>query len=329
MINRFLMLSAVSTFRATPAGAFTSLRKVSHPCRSCSSSVLQRTTVSGRIQSVGSPDIEGKALEKELSAKTRRHLERTARREKRIRELEAREYDLSTAETAKLNGLREESFQFEEKYDVSTFNESHREFKESHNQVFVALTKYCQREQGSAPIKVFFLDGPNAGTASALCESGSLSVQQCYTANRHSSTCDALRSWGIPSANVVHASAFDALSCNGAFADISFGAYYLDACGGFAPMITEMFTAALERSGKQDAQLQSPVAVGFTLVGGNRDVVDKELEVLRHLVVLAKVHGMRVHHVLEDPVRYGVDPKTRKVDGGTLTTWVVLEMEHR
>jgi len=263
---------------------------------------------------------------KKLAGRDRRWLDRCARRERRLHELAAREGDLSTAEKSELHGLQGESQVFEEQYDISAFTVSHQEFKNGHNQVFVALTKYCQREQGKqAPMNVFYLDGPGAGTSSALCDSGSITVQQCYTANRHASTCNALRAWGIPEANVAHAGASNALSCGGAFANTLFGAYYFDGCGGYAPVINAMLTAAFENSQK----VQSPVAVGFTLVGGNRDVVDKELAVMRHLVILAKTHGMRVHHVLEDPIRYGLDPSTNKVDGGTLTSWAMLETDDK
>jgi len=33
----------------------------------------------------------------------------------------------------------------------------------------------------------------------------------------------------------------------------------------------------------------------------------------------------RVAHVLDEPGRFGVDPATRKREGGTFTTWLALE----
>ena len=33
----------------------------------------------------------------------------------------------------------------------------------------------------------------------------------------------------------------------------------------------------------------------------------------------------RVAHVLDEPCRFGVDPATRKREGGTFTTWLALE----
>ena len=50
---------------------------------------------------------------------------------------------------------------------------------------------------------------------------------------------------------------------------------------------------------------------------------------------LARIQGLtltltltrfaRVAHVLDEPCRFGVDPATRKREGGTFTTWLVLE----
>jgi len=135
----------------------------------------------------------------------------------------------------------------------------------------------------------------------------------------------------------------------GSLSDIEFGAFYFDGCGGHAPVVADMVAAALSgrsssgkgatgKEGKNDLGLgsggtirqfsppSSPVAVGFSLVGGNRDVADKELAVVRRVVELAKEAGFaRVVHVLDDPSKFGVDPHTRKVDASTLTTWLVLE----
>ena len=36
---------------------------------------------------------------------------------------------------------------------------------------------------------------------------------------------------------------------------------------------------------------------------------------------------VRAQHVLDEPERWGVDPSTRKEEGGTLTTWVACERD--
>lgn len=270
----------------------------------------------------------------------------------------------------------------EEQYDEATFTEEHKAFKESHNDAFVALSLYCQRERQKllepaatengegvqesndpAEVKLFFLDGPEGGTARALIDSGGFSADQCYVANRHRSTCQSLRISGggmLPEANVVHATAAEALSAGivadasdgdlegdcsikdeeggrhdvGSFGNIDFSAYYFDGCGGFAPHVSNMMVAALlrdddqQKDGSLSPSAQSPVAIGFSLVGGNRDVVDKEVAVCQRLSILARRRGAKLTHVFDDLERYGIDPALRKVGGsagGTLTTWLLME----
>lgn len=211
---------------------------------------------------------------------------------------------------------------------------------------------------------MFFLDGPEGGTARALIDRGGFSADQCYVANRHRSTCQSLRMSGgglLPEANVAHATAAEALSsglvaeasdrylegdCNimdeeggshdvGSFGNIEFAAYYFDGCGGFVPHLSNMMVAALLRDedqrkyGALSSSVQSPpIAIGFSIVGGNRDVVDKEVAVCQRLSILARRRGAKLTHVFDDPERYGIDPALRKVGGsagGTLTTWVLME----
>jgi hypothetical protein len=165
----------------------------------------------------------------------------------------------------------------------------------------------------------------------------------------------------LPEANVAHATAAEALSsglvaeasdrylegdCNimdeeggshdvGSFGNIEFAAYYFDGCGGFVPHLSNMMVAALLRDedqrkyGALSSSVQSPpIAIGFSIVGGNRDVVDKEVAVCQRLSILARRRGAKLTHVFDDPERYGIDPALRKVGGsagGTLTTWVLME----
>jgi hypothetical protein len=290
------------------------------------------------------------ALQKVGNASNR--MEKAVRREKRISSLSTRTDPLSNAELKELDGLLKADLVYEEQYCVTDFSVEHTAYKAAHNDVFVCLARFCQSHlkkdlsgsdtgtsaSTSPAIKVFYLDGPDAGTTFAL-QSAGFDSTQCYVANRHASSCDALRSF-LPHENVVHASAADALTSTnkqsigststitqdnvGAFGDIPFSAYYFDGCGGYTPLIIDMMTAAFDSN-----SLQPPIAVGFSILGGNRDVVDKEQDVLRQLVAMVKPFGMRVNHVLDDPGRYGFSSDTPKLDGGTVTTWCMLEEDCR
>jgi hypothetical protein len=264
-----------------------------------------------------------------LGLDKRRFLERAARQEARIYELEKKngssseQISLSLSERSELQGLKVSSFV--EQYDPVSFSADHVDFKDQHNQAFAQLCHYCgcdddddDDEQGNNK-NIFFLDGQNAGTALTL-QSAGLSLDSCYVANRHESTCQALLEWGLP--HVAHASAQDALKKSGDFEHVPFGAYYFDGCGGHAPIIIDMLTAALEKP----YLAKPPIAVGVSLVGAS-NIVNKELQVRRRLVQLAKAHGLTVRHVLEDCERYGVDPTISFVEGTTLTTWFLLVEE--
>ena len=250
--------------------------------------------------------------------KAHQKLQRATSRETRMAILEEL-VNLSPSQEAELVGLRDKAALFEEQYDASDFSDAHHAFKRSHNDAFCALALYCNQRSDN-PINLFFLDGPDAGTVTAV--SRFFPLDQCFIANRHSSSCHALREWGLPLENVAHASAAEALTRNGGpFGHIDFGAYYFDACGGHAPVIVEMLTAAFHERAPQ----QTPIVVGFSLLGGNRNVMDKEVSIIQSLVVLARGLDLHVSHVLDDPRRYGVNPNLRKVEGSTMTTWFVLE----
>jgi hypothetical protein len=161
----------------------------------------------------------------------------------------------------------------------------------------------------------------------------------------------------LPDENVVHATAAEALTItapislegvegkfagkdnvdvasfageDGALAHVDFAAYYFDGCGGFVPHIVGMLSAALLRT---TCDASRPIAVGYSLLGGNKDVVAKELVVSRALTIIARKRGMRMVHVLDDPLRYGISSGVEKVGGsggqggGTFTTWLLLQPE--
>jgi len=268
-------------------------------------------------------------------------MEKGARREERISYLKTKG-ELSASESGELNGLISRGLQFEEQYNTLAFSQEHTTFKASHNAALAALAAHCSQARGGEPsgqggCKLFYLDGPDAGTTQALLSQG-IQPSRCYVANRHASSCAALVGAGLPACNVAHDWAEEALrrplpeqrrtpnDAGGLFGGVDFGCFYFDGCGGYAPIVVEMVAAAL--SARRDSRPRAPVAVGYTLCGGGRDIVDRELFVTRSVVGLAKAAGFtRVAHVLDEPNRFGVDVATRKRDGGTFTTWLVLEPE--
>mmetsp|Transcript_28055 Transcript_28055/g.64220 ORF Transcript_28055/g.64220 Transcript_28055/m.64220 type:complete len:398 (-) Transcript_28055:355-1548(-) len=259
-------------------------------------------------------------------------------------------------ERAELEGLLKVRDTFAEQYNPETFTKEHLDFKAMHNDAFIGLSKFCQNTRNeSEPANVFFLDGPDGGTASALIQRGGFDPSQCYVANRHNSTCVALRRSGgglLPDENVVHATASEALTISepisvdglessnvhedgfdvlsltqedGAFAHKDFIAYYFDGCGGFVPHIVGMLSAALLRKNFDGT---GPIAVGYSLLGGNKDVVTKELVISRALTTIARTRGMQIVHVLDDPLRYGLSSDIQKIGGsndGTFSTWLLLK----
>ena len=266
------------------------------------------------------------------AGRTKRHLDRAARRDDRISllEAEAKVRSLDSAEEAELRGLGA----FREQYDPESFSDHHRAFKASHNAAFSALARYCDPGivAGGQGINLLYLDGQDAGTTRYLHQRG-FDLAKCFVANRHEESCEAIRSvgapLGMPRANVAHVSAADTLgSSDSLIGSTRFGAYYFDGCGGYVPLISEMIAAALGSAATLEGSdgALAPVALGFSIVGGNRDVVDKEQAVVRGLVTCAREAGFcEVRHVLDEPLRFGVDPLTRKVEGSTLTSWFVLE----
>jgi len=296
--------------------------------------------------------------EQQRAGQASHRLDRSVRREDRISELWGRS-DVSASEQKELDGLMAAGLLYEEKYSPADFTECHRSWKAAHNGIFVDLVRRRRGYQpggrgdgtdvdgdgddaARSPLSgVFYLDGPDAGTTSALLSAG-FRPEECFVANRHASTCDALRKI-LPAENVVHACAVDALAGAGsvasfeaaqdgprdrnlgAFGNILFGGFYFDICGGCVDLIMDMMSAALE-----NADLDPPIAVGFSILGGNRDVVDKEQYVIRKLVSIVKPMGMRVEHVFDDPEKYGlISPVPKKIDGGTMTTWCMIELSCR
>lgn len=315
--------------------------------------------------------MEIEAQKNRRTGQAKRRLEKAVRREDRIAILQQQmlrnnknddnnnnsSSSITHSERQELKGLLETRQTFEEQYNAESFTEKHLQFKATHNDAFIALGRYCERERDrillrksdyssnrpKESIQLFYLDGPDGGTTSALLDRGGFDPSQCYVANRHECSCDALRRSGggrLPEENVVLATAAEALSiCRddiadngkringsptpvdaagcGSLSDIPFTAYYFDGCGGFIPHIIGMMSSALIRDEKgdngndvvcsttrsNDSEKRSnssalPIAIGYSLMGGNKDVVDKELKISQALTSIAKRRNMRVVQVL-------------------------------
>ena len=258
---------------------------------------------------------------------------------------------LSQSEQKELQGLL--STNFVEQYSSENFSNDHRAFKDGHNQVFLKLCMYCQRanddnaNEKDTKINVFYLDGPCARTTQTLLST--LDASQCYTANRHASTCEALMmhsttstsmtptmtttKQGVPpKIHIAHASAADALRTT--FQNVTFQAYYLDGCGGYTPQIMDMIQASIFHNRNDDHDhhpstflLSTPIAIGFSILGGGRDCMDKEQDIIQSLVKLVKPLGCRVNRVGDDPLFYGVEEERllQKIESMTMTTWCMIE----
>ena len=258
-----------------------------------------------------------------------RRLEKAARREDRIEALLILDTS-SPAEQAELAGLLRARESFEEQYDATSFTPEHVDFKRMHNEAFASLALQCHtlrirhsddEDSGGKIPRVFYLDGPDAATTTALVRRG-FPLASCFVANRHASTVDTLRKI-LPRTNVAHATAAEALTpgAEGGFSELEFAAYYFDGCGGFAPHVIGMMRAALLSS---KARRPSPVAVGFSLTGG-KGMIGRELQVCRALSEIAGTVGMRTRHTMDDPKRYKMPQNIPKTEGNTFTTWMLLE----
>ena len=306
-------------------------------------------------------------LEKEASARRMRldqmkhRIRKTVGREERIMYLEtklSRELETNATtggsfnqyvtdpERAELKGLLQARENYEENYDAKEFSEEHLEFKTIHNDVFARLVRWCEKNSDNKSrtdsTKVFYLDGPDGGTSSYLIHKAKLAPNQCYVANRHESTCLVLRQSGgglLPVENVVEATASEALTKGivgaqqGTFAHLDFTGYYFDGCAGYVPHIVNMMSAALLvlKDGEPSEQKECcPIAVGYSLLGGTKNLVQKELEVSRALTLIARSRGMKVVHALDDPSTFGLPPNVPKLGGDagcTFTTWLILQPE--
>ncbi len=223
-------------------------------------------------------------------------------------------------EVSELNGMLAKG----DSYDVSQFTTEHQQFKAAHNVVLAKLLYWCSGGN------VFVLDGEDGGSSRSLIEESGIAPSRIYVANRHKQSVDSLVEKALlPASNIILARAEDALQTDGALGSnrISFSCFYLDACGGQTSPLIRMIQGALGKPSGDNEEAKR-MAIGFSILGGGKDsrsLFDKEMEVVRAAVLMAKRRGMVVSHVGDDPRRYGVSEKLRKVEGGTLTTWLALE----
>ena len=127
---------------------------------------------------------------------------------------------------------------------------------------------------------------------------------------------------------MTHGCATDALAA-APLATTRFAVYYLDACSGLTAPLEAMVAAIF--APERRPLLPPRLALGFTLTRADpsgRSLGDREMSVLRAIARGGRAHGYGApQHVLDEPERWGVDPSTRKEEGGTLTTWVACERE--
>ncbi|KAK1740223.1 hypothetical protein QTG54_009173 [Skeletonema marinoi] len=257
------------------------------------------------------------------SGQAKRRLERAARRENRIAQLEIMDSDgssssdnsnngLTDSERAELEGLLRTRENFEEQYHADTFSEEHVEFKRLHNEAFAALARFCQQDRNRR----------NTATSLALIDKHGFDPSCCYVANRHLSTYKILQQC-LPEENVIHATAAEALTppCSNA-SDCNNDSNDYDAA-----LIRPEETTSSSSTNNLQHHLPKTTAIGYSLMGGNKDVIEKEMDINRALSNIARTRGMRTRHVLDDPWRYGVPAEIAKTEGGTFTSWMLLEEE--
>ena len=265
----------------------------------------------------------------EASGQANQRHHRQVNREDRIVVLEELGTDRTSSQNLEYQSLLVQQENFEEQYDATAFDDQHVAFKLQHNEAFGSLARYCcdvTNPMNSSP-KVFFLDGPDGATTASLLELG-IQVEDCYVANRHSSTCKTLES-NYPNLNVLHTSAAKAFddSMKESFSRVDFSAYYFDGCGGHVPHVVEMITAALTITAPWKKETNHPIAVGFSLLGDTRNMVEKDLAITRAVAHLARARRMRTRQILDEPERYGIPATIAKTQGKTLTSWILLESD--
>jgi hypothetical protein len=237
--------------------------------------------------------------------------------------LDSETKSLTDSEQKELNGLLRR-----DTYAEESFSPEHSQFKEDHNAIFANLAEYC----GGAEACCFYLDGPAGQTTASLLQAG-FPRSQLYTANWHSTTCEALQEapQSLPHDHVVCCRAAEALrSGTGAFGSVCFHGLYIDGCSGLTRPLVDCIEALFCAS--RASLLPPRFAVGCTLTEAEPSgtpVADREVVVHRALAAACRRVGYRMCHVADEPWLYNADPRTPKKQGTTLTFWMVCTNEPR
>ncbi|GMI53927.1 hypothetical protein ScalyP_jg2717 [Parmales sp. scaly parma] len=221
----------------------------------------------------------------------------------------------TSPQTKQFIGLMEKG----DTYDDSCFEKSHLAFKAFHNEVFATLFKNC----GST--SAFFLDGPSASTTTSLLAKG-FPAKSLFTANIFPDTINQL-SVLLPDENVILGRAEEVLPA--LTSHTPFSSFYFDGCGGDENQLISMIAPVFTN------KMNPQVAVGFTLTRATpsgRSLGDREVSVLSSLSKFARMRGLRMDRVEDDPEAFGLDPTTatawRKEDAGVVTNWVVCSLKN-
>ena len=207
-------------------------------------------------------------------------------------------------------------------YSPSDFSAAHVHFKAQQNEVFVQLALHCSAADETPAGNVFYLEGSDGGSTSALV-AADFDVDQLFVANMFHETCEQLRTaWKLQ--HVEEGRAEEVL--RGPFRAQPFVAIYLDGCGGSTGPLISMIEAVFDQC-RHDIN-PARLALGFTLTRAEpsgRLLANREQDITRALVAACRAQGYGVTHVSDAPERFGVSADVDKQEGGTLTTWLVCE----
>jgi hypothetical protein len=235
---------------------------------------------------------------------------------------------LGPADVKELAGLRSRG----DPYDAKHFTSDHADFKSRHNDAFICLAerlggRHQQPGEQSRRCPVFYLDGADGATTSALLAASFDRETELYMANEWEESVETLRSppFLLGCQNCLLGRAQDVLGTE-SLREVPFVAAYLDMCSGSTNPIVEMITLLFS------GVLAPSIAIGFTLTAAEptgRELIDRVQDVTRATMVVARERGYDMRHVLDDPVRFGVDPGLRRKHEGITTCWLVCSKARR
>jgi hypothetical protein len=223
-------------------------------------------------------------------------------------------------------------------YNASLFPDAHVDFKQQHNQAFCDLLLHTQTQtQTQQPQPqillgpVIYLDGADGGTTRVLLERG-IPADRLHVVNDWPDTVQTLQE-DYQDIHLYLGKLQD-MDCTTQLLPSSFFAgAYLDGCGGLTQPILDMVAnilppeASTSTTQQQQQQQQHQMVLGFTLTNAEptgRPILDRIQDVTRYIRGAAASRGYIMHHVGDDPERFGVDPNLMRQHETTTTSWVVL-----